>query len=102
MRVGLSRGAWRQGGHAVRGRKRPSFPALAEQYGEDEMPIKIFAAPGDQRNDFETVEIQANEWIASAKPTIQAMQTTVNQAPGAKDSNQFVMTLVLLYDESGA
>ena len=75
---------------------------MADQRKEDEMPIKIFAAPGDHRNDFEQVEIQANEWMASAKPTVQAMQTTVNLMPGAKESNQFMMTLVLRYDESGA
>lgn len=66
------------------------------------MPIKVFAAPGDQRNDFEQVEQQANEWMASAKPTIQAIQTTVNQMPSARESNQFMMTLVLLYDEANA
>lgn len=66
------------------------------------MPIKVFAAPGDQRNDFEQIEKQANEWMASAKPTIQAMQTTVNQMPSARESNQFMMTLVLLYDEANS
>ena len=66
------------------------------------MPIKVFAAPGDQRNDFEQVEKQANEWMASAKPTIQAIQTTVNQMPSARESNQFMMTLVFLYDEANA
>lgn len=66
------------------------------------MPIKIFAAPGDHRNDFEQVEIQANEWMASAKPNIQAMQTTVNSKPNAKESNFFMMTMVFLYDEANA
>ena len=75
---------------------------MADQRKEDEMPIKIFAAPGDHRNDFEQVEVQANEWIASAKPSIQAMQTTVNQMPSARESNFFMMTLVLMYDEAGA
>ena len=66
------------------------------------MPIKIFAAPGDHRNDFEQVEKQANEWIASNKPAVRAIQTTVNQMPSARESNHFMMTLVLLYDESGS
>ena len=66
------------------------------------MPIKIFAAPGDHRNDFEQVEMQSNEWMAASNPAVRAMTTTVNQMPSARESNHFMMTLTILYDESGA
>jgi|GEM_PF-1812846 len=66
------------------------------------MPIKIFAAPGDHRNDFEQVEKQANEWMTASKPSVRAMDTTVNPMPSARESNHFMMTLTFLYDESGA
>ncbi len=67
------------------------------------MPIKIFAAPGDQRNDFEPIEMQANEWMAQSQPQIVSMHTTVNQMPGpARDSGGFMMTLVVHYNAAGS
>ena len=65
------------------------------------MPIKIFAAPGDQRNDFEHVETQANTWMKETGPKIVSMHTTVNQLPTVRETSQFMMTLLVHYENSG-
>ncbi len=63
------------------------------------MPIKIIAAPGDQRDDFENVQEQVNRWIDQARPRIISMNTTVNDMPGKRDHGTFMMSVVILYDE---
>ena len=62
------------------------------------MPIKIFAAPGDHRDDFANVEEQTNQWIEEAHPRIVSLHTTVNEMPGKRDAGQFMMTLVVYYE----
>ena len=63
------------------------------------MPIKIIAAPGDHRNDFEQVEQQANEWIERTQPRIVNMSVAINQMPGVpRESGNFMMTLVVHYE----
>jgi len=62
------------------------------------MPIKIFAAPGDHRDDFRQVETQANEWIAAAAPRIVNTNIAVREMPGKRESGQFMLTLVLHYE----
>ncbi len=66
------------------------------------MPIKIFAAPGDHRNDFEAVEAQTNTWMAETKPQVQSIHPLVNPMPSSRDSNQFMMTVVVHYDATDA
>ena len=62
------------------------------------MPIKIFAAPGDHRNDFRSVEEQVNRWIQEAQPRIISLHPTVNEMPGKRDLGDFMMTLVAHYE----
>jgi hypothetical protein len=62
------------------------------------MPIKIFAAPGDHRDDFKQVETQANEWIAATTPRIVNTNIAVREMPGKRESGKFMLTLVLHYE----
>lgn len=62
------------------------------------MPIKIFSAPGDQRDDFESIEAQVNDWMESAKPTVADMQLDITPLPERRDSKTFMMTIVLRYE----
>jgi hypothetical protein len=62
------------------------------------MPIKVFSAPGDHRDDFETIETQVNNWIESAKPNVVDMRLDVTPLPERRDSKTFMMTIVLRYD----
>ncbi len=66
------------------------------------MPIKIFAAPGDYRDDFAHVEEQTNAWIAEKHPKINDMQASVVCLPVKRESGQFMLTLVVRYEESGS
>ena len=66
------------------------------------MPIKILAAPGDHRNDFDKLEAQTNEWIAQVRPQIISMHTSVTAMPNARDSNAFMMTLLVHYEPASA
>ena len=66
------------------------------------MPIKIFAAPGDHRNDFDQVELQTNAWIEETHPNIISMHPTVNKLPTTRESSHFMMTLVVHYEKPGA
>ena len=66
------------------------------------MPIKIFSAPGDHRDDFAQVETQVNEWEAQAKPHIIAMHCTMHEVHGKRDAGSFVLTMVVHYERSGA
>jgi hypothetical protein len=66
------------------------------------MPIKIFSAPGDHRDDFAKVEAQVNEWEAEAKPHIIGMHCTMHEAAGMRDAGGFVLTIVIQYERSGA
>lgn len=62
------------------------------------MPIKIFAAPGDHRNDFEAVEIQVNEWIKQNKPDVRDIRCTVNAMPEKRNLGDFLLTVIVLYE----
>ena len=66
------------------------------------MPIKIFAAPGDQRDDFAHVEEQANTWIEQNRPHIISVNTTVNDMPTKREAGAFMMSLVIHYEASGS
>ena len=66
------------------------------------MPIKIFAAPGDHRNDFDQIELQANAWIEETRPNIISIHPTVNKLPTTRETSQFMMTLVVHYEKGGA
>lgn len=61
------------------------------------MPIKIFSAPGDFRDDFAKVEEQFNEWEKEAGPKITDIRTTVNTIAG-RENNAYVLTLVVHYE----
>ena len=66
------------------------------------MPIKIFAAPGDHRDDFASLEEQVNRWIEQVQPRIVCFHTTVNEMPGKRDIGDFMMTLVAHYESAAA
>jgi len=65
------------------------------------MPIKIFAAPGDHRDDFQSLERQVNDWIAQSRPRIVDMRTTVNPLAEKRENSGFMMTLVVHYEDAG-
>lgn len=64
------------------------------------MPIKVFCASGDHKDDFDHVETQGNEWIASDGPDIRQINSCVNQLPVKRDHGQFMLTLVIHYEKS--
>lgn len=66
------------------------------------MPIKIFAAPGDYRDDFAHVEEQTNTWIKECSPKIVDMEASVVCIPTKRETGQFMLTLVVHYEESGS
>ena len=66
------------------------------------MPIKIFVAPGDHRDDFNQVETQANEWIATHHPKIISTNIAVNEMPGKRDSKGYMLTLVIRYEQTAS
>ena len=66
------------------------------------MPIKIFAAPGDHRDDFQVLERQVNEWIAKERPRVVDLRTTVNPIGEKREHGGFMMTLVAHYEDSGS
>ncbi len=61
------------------------------------MPIKIFSAPGDHRDDFTHVETQFNEWEAEKQPNIVSLHTTADPLPTQRDVGSFMLTLVVYY-----
>ncbi len=63
------------------------------------MPIKIFAAPGDHRTNFETVEEQYNQWKDSTPPkNIIDLQCMVNDMPPKSNLGDFMLTMVVRYE----
>ena len=62
------------------------------------MPIKIFAAPGDHKNDFESVEEQVNAWIARNAHRVVSIQSHVNAMPSQHRVGDFIMTVVVHYE----
>ncbi len=65
------------------------------------MPIKIFAAPGDHRDDFKQVEEQVNAWIAEKRPRIVSVHPLVNDMPEKREHGRYMMTLVANYADAG-
>ncbi len=63
------------------------------------MPIKIFSAPGDHRDDFGHVERQVNEWITAEHPKVRDIRVAVNELGIKRDVGQFMMTLVVHYEQ---
>lgn len=66
------------------------------------MPIKIFAAPGDHRNDFTSVEKQVNAWIAQTDPRVLAIQSMVNAMPAQQTLGDFMLTVVVHFEDKSA
>ncbi len=62
------------------------------------MQFKIIAAPGDQRDDFEALESQLNEWSASANPQVISVHTQVTAMNDPKNIGRYVMTVLVTYD----
>ena len=63
------------------------------------MPVKIFAAPGDHRDDFQQVEEQVNAWIAEARPRIVNMHPAVNPLTEKREHGRFMLTVVVHYED---
>ena len=75
------------------------------------MPIKIFVAPGDHRDDFEHVENQFNTWEAEKKPNVTSLHTDVvvtsvkrhelgQTMTAEREVGQFMMSLVVYYENT--
>lgn len=64
------------------------------------MPIKIFAAPGDHRDDFREVEKQVNQWEASDAISILQISTCVTPMQGARDVGPFLLTITVPYEKN--
>ncbi len=63
------------------------------------MAIKIFAAPGDHRDDFGSVEAQVNAWAEKTKANVVDMLCSVNEMPEKKrDLGSFMLTLIVHYE----
>ena len=62
------------------------------------MPIKIFSAPGDHRDDFVMVETQVNDWISEKNPKILELTPAVNQLQEKRDASAFMLTVVIHYE----
>lgn len=63
------------------------------------MPIKIFAAPGDHRSNFEAVETQFDEWIEAAQPAaVLETHCMVNAMPEKSTLGEFMLTMVVRYE----
>ena len=66
------------------------------------MQFKILAAPGDHRDDFESLEKQLNEWSRSADPQIISLQTQVTAMTDPKNIGRYLMTVLVAYRPGGA
>ena len=64
--------------------------------------FKILAAPGDHRDDFESLQKQLNEWSASANPQIVSVQVQVTGMTDAKNVGRYLMTVLVAYHPAGA
>lgn len=63
------------------------------------MPIKVFAVPGDHRDDFANVEQQVNEWCEKSQRKVVAMHCSVNEMPEKKrDIGAFMLTVIVHYE----
>lgn len=65
------------------------------------MQFKILAAPGDHRDDFESLEKQLNEWSRSTDPQIISLQTQVTAMTDAKNIGRYLMTVLVAYRPGG-
>ncbi|MGB0714790.1 MAG: hypothetical protein ACPGXK_02875 [Phycisphaerae bacterium] len=63
------------------------------------MPIKIFSATGDHRDDFCNVETQFNDWEKHEKPRIQEINTTVCELTSKRETSSYIMTLVVRFEQ---
>ncbi len=61
------------------------------------MPIKIFSAPGDHRDDFEAVENQVNEWMEATTPSVVDMHCNVTNRSDLRGTGSFILTVVVHY-----
>lgn len=63
------------------------------------MPIKIFAATGDHRDDFRMVQDQYNEWETEENPRVVEISTEVCELPTKRENSAFMLTLVARYEK---
>lgn len=66
------------------------------------MPVKIFAAPGDHRNDFREVEKQVNQWESTESVRILGITACVTPVQGQREVGPFLLTLTVLYEKKTA
>lgn len=62
------------------------------------MPIKIFSAPGDHRDDFVIVEDQVNAWLHENEARLQDLKMDITPLPQARDNQSYMMTILVRYD----
>jgi hypothetical protein len=62
------------------------------------MPIKVFSAPGDHRDDCRLIENQVNEWMEAAQPTVVDMHCCVSARSERRGVRSFVLTIVVHYE----
>lgn len=63
------------------------------------MPFKIFATPGDHRDDFRMLEDQINEWLATSGANVIRFTTDIIQMPERRQSGTFMLTATIHYED---
>ena len=64
--------------------------------------FKILAAPGDHRDDFESLEKQLNKWSVSTDPQIVSVQAKVTAMTDTKNVGRYLMTVLVAYRPAGS
>ena len=64
------------------------------------MQINIFCAPGDHRDDFESVRSQFNEWAAAEKPDVVDVKMDVTAMTDDRNIGRYLLTLLVAYRPS--
>jgi hypothetical protein len=66
------------------------------------MKFKIFSAPGDHRDDFESLENQMNEWSQSEVPHVVHWNMSVTAMTDPKNLGRYLMTAMVAYQQPAA
>jgi hypothetical protein len=62
------------------------------------VPIKIFSAPGDHRDDFQSVESQINDWMAAKNPSVINMYCQVTPTTHKRETGGYMLTIVVHFE----
>jgi hypothetical protein len=67
-----------------------------------DMKFKIFCGPGDQRDDFEVIEGQLNDWASRENPEIVDVRSSVNAMTDQANKSRYLLTVLVTYQPRGA